>query len=260
MKKIFFAKLFIVSILIMVLNNIVNLFNNAPELFKYGDILFHFFQNILSIITQLSSSMAAAIIFYYCVEFLNKSKDLDKYRDFRTRLYFIFYSYLESTKNAKGFEKFKDRQTKPGDMFNYKDVPIFIDLIESFDRNTLINNISNYLFSLEYKDIDKIIRSLNISIEKLKEFKDYRYVKESTERVDNILTLYEYDLSISEGFCDTIIEHSINKKEDIKNFLDDLVEYYICVLEDIIFLYENTNKFIDSIEKRNIWTFITLLD
>ncbi|HBI7086485.1 TPA: hypothetical protein K8M77_002011 [Clostridium perfringens] len=260
MKKIYFAKLFIVSILIMIINNIVNLFDNAPDFFKYGDSLFHFLQNILSIINQLASSTAAAVIFYYCVEFLNKNKELDKYRDFRSDLYHVLYSYLESTKNIKGFEVFKGRQVKPGDMFTYKDVPIFINLVKSFDTNTIINNISSYLCTSESVKVVEFIRSINFGLGKLINHKNYRYLKNSTEKLQNISDLYEFDLYGSDEFFNNIVKKSINKEEDTRNYILELIDYYIYVLDDIIFLYENTDKFIESIEKRHIWTFITLLD
>ena len=260
MKKIFFAKLFIVSIIIMFVNNIFHLFDTFPELFKYGDLFFHFSQNILSILSQLASSTAAAIIFYYCVEFLNKNKDLDKYKDFRKDLLFIFYSFLEETKNIEGFELFKHRQIKPGDMFTYHDVPIFIDLIQSSNKETLINSIVSYLKKLEYSDMDKFIKSLNYQIVKLKNHTNYRYIKDSSERIESIINIYDSELDISVGFYESIIKYSSNINEDIGNFINELIENYFYVLDDLMFLYKNTDKFIKSIEKRHIWTFITLLD
>ena len=55
------------------------MFNNVPELFDGADIIYHSIANILSVITQLAASVAAAIIFYYYSESFNTNKHMEKY-------------------------------------------------------------------------------------------------------------------------------------------------------------------------------------
>ncbi len=79
--KISFGKVFIFMIILMVLEKVVLLFKDSPPLFNGADMMFHIFVNILSILSQLAASIAAAIIFFFCIEFVNKKKDLAKYID-----------------------------------------------------------------------------------------------------------------------------------------------------------------------------------
>lgn len=65
---------FIICVCIMLFEKVYLMLNDLPELFNGADIIYHSVTNILSVITQLAASVAAAIIFYYCAEFLNKKK------------------------------------------------------------------------------------------------------------------------------------------------------------------------------------------
>lgn len=69
-----FYKTFIVCVLIMIIDQGVTFFENAPELFQGGDEIFHIIQAIVSVLTQLSASIAAAIVFYYMCQFVDARK------------------------------------------------------------------------------------------------------------------------------------------------------------------------------------------
>ncbi|WP_148709835.1 hypothetical protein [Hungatella hathewayi] len=86
---------FIICVCIMLFEKIYLMFNNVPELFDGADIIYHSIANILSVITQLAASVAAAIIFYYCAEFFNKKKDMEKYSVIRRTLLIQMYFFME---------------------------------------------------------------------------------------------------------------------------------------------------------------------
>lgn len=71
------------------------MFDNCPELFVGADLIYHIIANILSVITQLAASVAAAIIFYYCTELLYKKRDLEKYVDMRRALLITIYFMMD---------------------------------------------------------------------------------------------------------------------------------------------------------------------
>lgn len=91
-----FSKVFICSIAIMLTDKVILLFENFNPLIKYGDIIYHFIASILSVVTQLAASVASAIIFYYCIEFVNKKRDMQRYIDIRTTLLLFIYYHMES--------------------------------------------------------------------------------------------------------------------------------------------------------------------
>lgn len=68
--------LFILCVGFMVMDQIMKYLDYCPELFSGGNYIFHVIQSLTSILSQLAVSVAAAIIFYYVVEFINAKKKL----------------------------------------------------------------------------------------------------------------------------------------------------------------------------------------
>jgi hypothetical protein len=103
--KIRFIKLFIVCVCIMVIEKLLFIFEDSPEIIVNGDLIYHAIMGVTSICSQLASSIAAAIIFYYCAEFINKKKVMGKYVDFRREILFLLYNHMEILTKLESFNE-----------------------------------------------------------------------------------------------------------------------------------------------------------
>lgn len=77
--KIDFGLGFLLCILMMVFNEVWTILGNLPEAFPYGDFIYHIIVGVVAIINNLAIGIAAAIIFYYAVQFIDKKKNYEIY-------------------------------------------------------------------------------------------------------------------------------------------------------------------------------------
>lgn len=135
-----FWKIFICSVFIMLTEKFVLLFQNYKPIVKYGNVIYHFLVNILSVAAQLAASVAAAIFFYFCLEFANKKRDMEKYLNIRRILLFSIYHNMDTFSRIKNFESL-------GLINNYNadSVEAFAKLVNTefteYNSETLLQNV-----------------------------------------------------------------------------------------------------------------------
>ena len=129
--RIRFAGIFIACIGIMIFDQIMKYLEYLPELFCGGDYIFHFFQSMITICSQLGVSLAAAIIFYYLIEYISAKNRKDDLCTIRKYLLYMLYAHMNLICNTKSFDKLnrdKRRLEGPLKMFLIIDLPFFFSV------------------------------------------------------------------------------------------------------------------------------------
>lgn len=250
---------FIICVCIMLSEKIYLMFNNVPELFDGVDIIYHSIANILSVIAQLAASVAAAIIFYYCVEFLNKKKDMEKYIVFRRILLIQIYSFMKIFEHFNGFEDI-NRAKNNKRMHDLYDVERFYYILRKTEdysfRQSLINEIKEYI-QKNMSDFHGVIRSLRSTVDELSgSVLSYRYFRNSFNKVNDIKNIFEELDGIFIIFKDEIGSGQIDE-EDV---LNQIAEYFIDFVCEFVDFEVVLGTFVAALNKKNMFTFMRLLD
>jgi len=256
--KVNFGLLFIICLIIMVLNEVWVIFNNMPEIFMYGDIIYHFIASSLSIVNNIAIGITSAIIFYYVVEFLNKKKDYEIYSDVRANIYFMFYEHLEVLTKLNHFNGISKKKKNRPNMFNIYDIPLLISLFEEISTDKQIEIIKKELVDFfrtqSNEQIELFAEGFTKYIERIQNMSDYRYFKDSKELIETICIIYNDDFYTIVGL---IFNSNENNRSD---YLEVLANDYFSFLKATIDFYIELDKFIDSINNKKVKTFITMLD
>lgn len=250
---------FIICVCIMLSEKIYLMFDDFPELFNGADIVYHSIANILSVITQLAASVAAAIIFYYCAEFLNKKKDMEKYSVLRRILLIQMYSFMEIFEHFNNFDVIKCANNNKR-MHDYYDVEPFYYVLRKIEdnsfRQSLINEIKEYI-QKNMNDFHGEIRALRSSVNKLSaSVLSYRYFRNSFNKVDDIKNIFEELDNTFIIYKDEIGSGQIDEEE----VLNQIAEYFIDFVYKFVDFEVVLGTFIASLNKKKMFTFMRLLD
>lgn len=253
--KIQFSKLFVGSIFVMLVEKFVLLLENSKPLIKYGDIIYHFMTNILSVVAQLAASVAAAIIFYFCIEFANKKRDMEKYIDIRRTLLFSIYSHMKFFSRIEGFESIRLGNLNKS-FYDADSVEIFVRVAKKefteHNREVLLEKVKQ---GIKYaKDFEGDLRAYNSDIESLKKCKDYGYIKNSKENIDSIIDEFE-ELEIAFECYNNPLEET-----DVNFALEEVANEYINFIQLTLYFEIDLNAFMKSINRYKIIDFMKLLD
>lgn len=257
--KIDFGVAFIACLLIMIFYEGWKVLDTLPEIFQSGDIVYHFIAGVISIINQLAIGIASAIIFYYFVEFLDKKKNYEIYTNVRRDILFLCYSHLHLLTKIETFKVINNRDRRVADFYDCYDIPLLVNLFENNSTAGQIEKIKNEIIEFfktqSKKQIGEFTDSFKRDIELLKNKVNYRYFKESKDLIESIYLWYDDDFEM--------ISQIYIFDEDEKNrsaYIETMADDYYRFLESTIVFYVELEKFIVSIEKKDIWTFIQMLE
>ncbi len=254
--KIRFSFIFIVCIGVLIFDQIMKYLDNLPELFVGGDYLFHFFQSIVSICSQLGVSVAAAIIFYYVIEYTNVKKQKDDLETIRKYLLYTLYAHMNLLCNTKSFEclnRDKKRLKDQPKMFLIMDLPFFFCAYNESSNDTLQRELDEYFLQAHADDVNRKILVAHLSsfvtnIEELRKLKIISAYKGFKNDIEELCSAYE------EFYCCVCIY----KTEFNVDCLEAIAEDYIFFFNSTVETYCYVEKYIESLEKSNIIEFMKL--
>lgn len=255
--KIDFRLSFALCIIIMIFDQIWRFFENSPEAFVYGDIIYHVVAVISFIFTNLAIGIAAAIVFYFMAQYLDKNKNFEIYAALRADTSRLLYTHMMILKEIKEFEGLNNDR--------YADFFYILDerkLIEAFRRINLEEEKSQFKSNLKgdflntpKERLEKIMKSFEKNIQSLETNKEKRYFKGSKDLIESVTSRFREDFSKSFRWV-------TNAKNDtnLLDSVDELVKDYLDVLEATVDLYEEVQEFIDCIENKRLIKFIRMVD
>ena len=233
-----FAIPFIICICIMLSEKVYLMFNDFPELFVGADIIYHSVANILSVITQLAASIAAAIIFYYCSEFLSKKKDMEKYIVMRRSLLITMYFFMDMFERFDNFEVIKCSNNNKR-MHDVYDVEPFYNLLKKAENDDAF-----------YHSLEKQVEQLNNMVV------SYRYFRNSFDNMNDIKNIFEELDTTFIVYKDEIGTGEIDEEKALNEMAESFIDF-VCNYVD----YEvKLGTFITAINRKQAFTFMRLLD
>lgn len=258
--KIDFSKIFIFSVLIILLSRVWTILGSFPEAFAYGSIIYQFVDIILFVLCNLSIGVAAAIIFYYVQRYTEKKKDFKLYTELRKILLFLLYKHLEVLSEIEEFEVIKQREKERISGFDMYDIPKLMSsynkIYSEDQKEKFKKNLAEYFKNMSQQQIQNFSISFQKEIDEMKLKEDIRYFKDSDELICAIYSLYTTEFSIC---TDTYAKHR-SESNEFQITEEPLVNDYIQFLDSTIELYEELQKFIESIEEKKFKLFIRMLD
>ncbi len=257
-----FAVPFIVCVCIMMFEKIYLMFGTLPELFNGADTVYHIIANMLSIVTQLAASVAAAIIFYYCAEFLNKKKNMEKYIIMRRSLLITMYFMMGLLERFDEFEIIRCSKYKR--MHDTDDVERFYNIIKNINSEEISPSLSNQL--LQYiqantTEFSGYIRSFRSSVNELNDkVSSYRYFRNSFDDAEEIKNIFEELETTFIVYKDSVNAKTPDEIIDEKLVLNEIIENFIYFIQSYADFEVKINAFMTSINRRQVITFMKLLD
>jgi hypothetical protein len=255
-----FAIPFIICICIMLSEKVYLMFNDFPELFVGADIIYHSVANILSVITQLAASIAAAIIFYYCSEFLSKKKDMEKYIVMRRSLLITMYFFMDMFERFDNFEVIKCSNNNKR-MHDVYDVEPFYNLLKKAENDdafyhTLEKQVEQYIQS-NMNDFEGNMRAFRSNVNELNNMVvSYRYFRNSFDNMNDIKNIFEELDTTFIVYKDEIGTGEIDEEKALNEMAESFIDF-VCNYVD----YEvKLGTFITAINRKQAFTFMRLLD
>lgn len=250
---------FIICICIMIFEKFFLIFDNFPELFAGGDIIYHAVANILSIITQLAASVAAAIIFYYCTEFLNKKKDMEIYCDMRRELLITIYFIMDLFERFDSFSAIKCSNTNKR-WHDVYDIEPFCNCLKCLDNKKdyqiLKEQLQVYIHN-NLEDFHGNIKMLRSNVEKLyKSAKHYRYFRNSYECAEEIQNIFEELNTTFVIYNDNVGKDEIDETEALVSISENLIAF----VQKYVNYEIKLGTMVSAINKKQIFNFMRLLD
>lgn len=212
-----FYKTFILCVLIMIIDQGFTLFENAPELFQGGDEIFHIMQAILSVLTQLSASIAAAIIFYYMCQFVDARNCISDIEDVQVHIENLLFQCMKVYGDDEG------KSCCIEDLVNKNYIKSNVILDEKYSlKIKIIQDELNHICEFQQLHIY---------------YKKYKNEIESIKEIFNRLLIANNEIHTNVA--------QIN--ELMNDFVTGAVE-----------IYKSQCSFVDSINKKRIFTFIKM--
>lgn len=256
--KVDFLWVFISCILFMVIDQIMKYLDYLPELFTGADFIFHILQCGISICSQLAVSVAAAIVFYYVLEFINAKKKIDDITEIRKYMMFILYNHMEIICNTESFVELnrdKKRLEGPAKLFLIMDVPILLECYNNYDRPKLSKELIDYFMNAHTDSEKKRILTLNLQsfhkqITSLLEHKRFTFYKGYMQDIEGLQSMYEE----MDGYL------SIYVSEDNIECFEFIIDYYLSFFEDCIHIYHIMERYVECLNEKRFIEFIKLMD
>lgn len=255
--KINFIWIFILCILIMILDQLMKYLDYLPELFNGSNYVFHILQSIVNIVSQLSVSVASAIIFYYVLEFINAKKKIQDLREIRKYILFILYTHMEIICNTPSFNSLNRNLKRLSifpKMFLYDDIPILLRDYDNYDEEKLKIELNNYFFETHQDDEKR--RQLILTFDFFKEkmtnlykYKDFTFYKDFNEDIEGLK-------SIIDDMNECLMCYE-NKKDMI--YFQDIIDNYITFLNESINIYCFMETYILCLEDKHFIQFMKML-
>lgn len=253
--KIRFAYIFLICIGVLILDQIMKYLDNLPELFTGADCIFHFFQSFLNICSQLGVSVAAAIIFYYLLEYVNAKKRKDDLETIRKYLLYLLYAHMNLVCNTKSFEclnRDKQRLRGPLKMFLIMDLPFFFWAYGKTSNDTMQCELNKYFLWAHNNGnrgtLISYLCSFASDIDELKRLKLISAYKGFRNNIEELCAVYE-------EFYNGVV---IYKSENNAECLEVLAEDYMLFFESTVEIYCYIEKYIESLENSDIIQFMRL--
>lgn len=259
--KINFSWIFIVCIMIMIADQIMRYLDCYPELFYGGDYAFHILQSAISICSQLSVSVAAAVIFYYAIEFINEKKKMDDFIEIRKYIIFILYKHMDILYNIESFKKLnRDKKRLNGDdkLFLIVDIPILLECYKKCSGEKIKVELNNYFSKIHENTEKKRMLLMNLeliqqNIEALLKYKHFSFYKGYRKDIENLKSVY----GDMKDYIDTYdYEDNINNLEFVIVYI---IEDYINFLEECIHVYHIVERYIMCLEDKRFVEFMRML-
>lgn len=252
-----FRRIFIGCLGFIILNNIFSVIDKLPELFVGGDVVYHILSNIVSIIANLAASVAASIIFYYVCMFIDCRKKIDDMTELRKYMLFILYSHIDILKHIGDYKVLAKEEEEYEESFktylhSIYAIPRLVEIYDlGQDDYELIDQISNYLSSLEVNDIERLMAVFKRDVRGLIGLKGHIYVKGYIDDIDSLEAMQEEIEIWSTGL----------KKEDEKfeSQIIGLAEQYVTFFKYSMEIYLHMQEFIYCIEYKKIIRFLKMI-
>lgn len=256
--KIDFAWIFILCVGLMIADQIIKYVDYLPELFDGADYIFHIVQSAVIICAQLSVSVAAAVIFYYVLEFINTKKRINDITEIRKYMLFILYHHMNIICHTESFGKLnrdKKRLDSSVKMFLTMDIPILLDCYNSYNQDSFSKELHSWFLKAHNSDEGKRLLILDLKsfqkeIDKLVEYKRFPFYKGYTQDIEGVQSLYE---EISE-YTD------MYKCDSITDYFEPMIDYYISFLDDCIHVYHIMERYVECLEEKRFFEFIKMMD
>lgn len=259
--KINFLGIFILCIIIMSTDQIMKYLDYYPELFYGADYIFHILQSIINICSQLAVSIAAAIIFYYVLEFINEKKRINNFVEIRKYILFILYNHMNIICNLESFKNLnrnKKRLQGPIKMFFIVDIPILLECYNNCNKEIFKTELRHYFLKVHKDSEGKrllmiFIENFGKDVENLLEYKDVSFYKGYTEDIEGLKSIYE---NMNE-YIDCY-----NDEEDACNLdycIEIIVDNYIDFLDESIHTYHIIERYIRCLKDKNFIEFMKML-
>ncbi len=252
-----FKNIFTWCLVLLVLNSFFCVADKLPELFVGGDVVYHILSNIFVIISNLAASVAAAIIFYYASMFIECKKNFDNITEHRKYMLFILYGHIDIVKHVESYNVLAKEEKEYEQSFklylnSVYAIPRLVDMYElELGNEKLLDQISNYLSSLEVKEIEMLMSSFKTNVRKLIELKSHVYVKGYTDDINSLVAILDEIEIWSSG---------LNKNdENFESQIEGLAEQYVTFFHHSIEMYLHTQEFIYCIEQKRLIRFLKMI-
>ena len=253
--KIDFLLPFLISLAIMIAYEIIKNLAELPPLFSGADTLYDIILSVFSIASQLSVSFAAAIVFYYLAEFLNKRKALDKYIDCRRVIRTALIVMLDDLTRVDIFSSMRLSVLNKR-MYDGDDIQAFNHILRENDISSLTPK-----FEMLFIDNDELVLGLSRMLTSLSSSlgkNSYEYFKNSSEMIDGISnSITDFEM-YSNCWIESMGENKM--QYDSKTAMDEMTKSFLYAIYDIFEYEERISLFMDSINQKKIITFMKLLD
>lgn len=243
-------------------DQIIKCFEDSPELFKGANYIFHIIQSLVSIISQLAVSVAAAIIFYYIMEFINAKKRINDIVEIRKSVLFMLYNHMRILCHTQIFDKLNRDKKRLADRFKIfliVDIPIFLECYNECETEKLHDELVDYFRSVESNAEEKenLIRNLQgfrKDIANLLEKKRFPFYKGYMQDIEELQAIYEE----LEGY--TMIYKEEDENIDKLCCYEYIIEFYYFLLTDSVQTYCIMERYIECLEEKHVLEFIRMVD
>lgn len=157
------------------------------------------------------------------------------------------------------FSKINKRERRVPDFYDANDIPELLSLYNEIttDNRKMCTKeeIKAFFVKLGNQQLESFVNSFEKDIEKIKDKVNYRYFKGSKDLIESFCITYDDDFLLVSGMY--LNEKNISNKNE---YLNVMTEDYFEFLETTIDFYLELDKFITSINKNKLITFMKMLE
>ncbi|KIS22003.1 hypothetical protein [Clostridium botulinum] len=268
--KLSFKNVFFISVLFIPFYKIFKYLDKFPPICIYGDIIYNLLDVFLDIINQISIGIAGAIVFYYLNLFLEFKKNNDVYNVPRKMLMRVLVDNMDFLGSIPYFKKLENYKV-------YSDRRVFVikflELIneekaqnKNAENYTYQNVIKEYFLETDNGELIKFIDSLKDNINNLQNLSLKALSEEISCKIEQIDIHYHADLFVFGKLLafeerDNSSEERDNSSEEyIKYCKDNMFNYYISILDNVIESYTMLTDLDNAVSGGDILSFIKFIN